>query len=77
MQMGSKTGQETQLYSKKDFFTEREKKTHKKTHTQKQKQNETKTTRTRKKEKEKKKKGETDELLMFTVGKDSALFSGL
>ena len=77
-----KTGQETQLYSKKDFFTEREKKEKRRRKIKKtrktnknknktQKQQKTSTTRTRKK------KRETDELLMFTVGKDSALFSGL
>ena len=64
MQMGRQN-----RYSKKDSFTqrEREKKNGKK--------NKKKTT-TRKKEKWDKNWG-TDEVLMFIVGKDSALFSGL
>ena len=63
---------------KKDFFFREEK-------NNKQQQQQQKTTTTRKKQTNKTKNGGTgavqdepfDELLMFIVGKDSALFSGL
>ena len=61
-------------YTLRKTPSQREKKRRKKRGKQKQKTNKNKR---QKKKNLKKKKGGIDELLMFIVGKDSALFSGL
>ena len=76
MQMGRQNRSGNPVILKERLLhTQREKKRKRKKKRKKQQQHE-KSTKTQQQEQEKKKR-ETEELLMFTVGKDSALFSGL